>query len=340
MQGYTIVDIAKMAGVSVSTVSRVLNRHPDVSEPTRQKVLQVMQENSFVPNDSARSLKRENQRAIVVVVKGFENPFFTSMIKKIQNQLEENRYSMMLQQVGTDEDEVLAAIRLCKEKKPRGMIFMGGNFEHGRDKLAMLDVPYVMLTITVHKNVDRASFSSLCIDDYREAYKITEHICQSGHSNIAFMAARQTDKSVSNLRLRGFRDAAAANGIEIGAGNVVYTGEFSRRAGYSAVQHLLQVNRPTCLFCVSDILALGAMRALHDAGLAIPADISVIGFDGLDEGRYSIPSLASVQQPAVEMAEESVQMLLQQLRMRHAKHEHRIYPARFLQGESFAANRL
>lgn len=330
-----IIDIAEYAGVSVSTVSRVLNNHPDVSPATRKKVMAVIEEHHYIPNDSARNLKRESMRAIAVVVKGLSNPFFTSMFQVIQEELEKNRYTMLLHQVDTRENEVSAAIALCKEKKPRGLIFMGGSFRHTRSHLAKIDVPYAMLTITLHSKVDRDSFTSVTVDDFQAGYDLTRHICAAGHRKIAFIGSNSDDISISRLRMEGYLQALRDLGLPEEDSCIEYAGEFSYQAGYEAAKRLLAQCEFTCLFCISDLLALGAMRALYEAGRRIPEDISVVGFDGLEEGRYAIPSLTTMKQPGEEMAHKCVDLLLNRLRY-NAPHQHLLFDAEFLPGESFS----
>lgn len=335
MSDLTIIDIARLAGVSVATVSRVLNSHPDVSEKTRSKVMAVIEKHNYVPNNSARSLKRESLQAIAVIVKGFSNPIFTAMLEIIQQELEASDYLMLMHHVDPDQDEVAQAISFCKEKKPRGLIFMGGNFRHTRGKLAMLDVPYVMLTITMHSDVDRESFSSVTVDDYAAGYQVAERSCRQGHTKLAAIGSTANDLSISRLRIEGFMQAVRDNGLEDGTARIAYAGQFSHRAGYEAAKSLLKKAEFTCLFCISDILALGAMRAIHDAGLCVPKDISVVGFDGIDEGKYYVPSLATMKQPETEMAHKGVQILLAHIR-KGAKHQHLLFEAVFSEGESFA----
>ncbi|MDL2323674.1 LacI family transcriptional regulator [Ruminococcaceae bacterium OttesenSCG-928-A16] len=332
-----IQDIALLAGVSKSTVSRVLNNHPDVSEKTRQKVLQVIEAQSFIPNNSARNLKREPIRAVAVVVKGFTNPLFTQMLTIIQKKLEEHDYLMLLHQVDPVQNEIEEAISFVKEKKPKGLIFLGGNFQHQREKTAMLGVPFIMVTISMHKKVDRNLFSSVTVDDYAEGYAIADKICKAGHTNVAAIGYRQDDKSISRLRIEGFLQALRDNGTQPDENCVAYAGTFAYQAGYQAAQKLIRADSSkTCLFCISDMLALGAMRALHDEGLRVPEDVSVVGFDGVEAGRYNIPSLATVKQPYEEMANQSVQILLGCMEKKQP-HQHIIFKAEYLDGESFAA---
>ena len=330
-----IIDIARFAGVSVSTVSRVLNNHPDVSPKTRQRVEGVIEQYAYVPNNSARNLKRESLRAIAVLVKGFTNPFFTPMIDVIQHELQDMRYMMLLQQLDQDQDELDVAISLVKEKKPRGVIFLGGNFDQPQDKMSMLGVPFVMTTISIQKSINPEIYSSVTIDDYTEAYKVVDHICKSGHKRIAAIGFYPNDRSISYLRMEGYKHALRDHGYEVNNELLTYAGDFSMSAGYNTAKRLLQKRSDfTCLFCVSDLIALGAIRAVYDAGFRIPEDISIVGFDGIEAGQYSIPSLATVQQPGDVMAHESVQVLMNRLR-RHAPNKHLIFDAHFREGESF-----
>lgn len=275
-------------------------------------------------------------KAVGVVVKGFSNPFFIGMLTIIQKELEENNYIMLLRQVDPEENELDAAIALVKEKKPRGLIFLGGNFDQQREKFALLELPFIMSTISLKTGVDRSRFSSLTVDDYAEGYEITKYMIQSGHKKIAAIGFREDDRSISRLRLDGFLQAAKDYGAEVSAHSVAHAGEFTLKAGYEAAIGLLEKSSFTCLFCISDILALGAMRAIHDKGYRIPQDISVIGFDGIESGRYSIPSLTTVKQPDEEIAHQSVQILMNCLRKNKCTHKHLVFKAEFLDGESFA----
>lgn len=330
-----ILDIAHYAGVSVSTVSRVLNKHPDVSLATRQKVLGVIEEHNYIPNNSARNLKRESMRAVGVIIKGFSNPFFLSMLTIIQEELEKDGYLMILHQVEPREDEFVAAVSLCKEKKPQGLIFMGGYFKHNRAVLGKLDVPFVMLTITMQNDMDREKFSSVTIDDMMAAYNTTQHICIHGHREIAVIGSTRDDISISRLRIEGYLNALQNYGIAPDEKKIAYAGDFSSKAGYDATQALLQKTQFTCLFCISDSLALGSIRAIYDAGMRVPKDISVVGFDGIEAGRYSIPSLATVKQPEARMAHKSVEILLNRLGT-GSSYEHVVFETCFMDGESFA----
>ncbi len=131
----TIKDIAQICGVGVSTVSRAINNHPDINSETKEKIMSAIREYGYVPNDSARNLKRVDAKAIAVLVKGIANPFFTSMITVIEQECKKRHYSMELSHIEADEDEVDVAQKVVKEKRLRGIIFLGGLFSHSEEKL-------------------------------------------------------------------------------------------------------------------------------------------------------------------------------------------------------------
>lgn len=333
MQELTIVDVAEIANVSVSTVSRVLNNHPDVSRTTSEKVMKVIHENGYVPNNSARNLKHKSMKAVAVIVKGFTNPVFTTMLKIIQRELEKNNYTMLLSAIEIYQDEVDAAVSLYKEKKPRGIIFMGGNFSHSQNNLSLLRIPFIMLTITLN-DIDKNSYSSVTVDDYLCGYNTAKHIIENGHHDIALIGSRENDISVASLRISGFKQLLKEKQIPDSSLHLAYAGDYTYEAGYEATLKLLEESKFTCLFCISDILALGALRALYEKGYKVPEDVSVIGFDGIQEGRFSVPSLATMKQPFTQMANKSVEILLDKIRS-NQPHKHKFYETVFLEGESF-----
>lgn len=168
----TIKDIAKICGVGVSTVSRAINNHPDINPETKEKIMNTIKEYGYVPNNSARNLKRVDAKAIAVLVKGIANPFFANMIKIIEEECKRKRYSMELQHIEADEDEVDVAQKIVKEKRLRGIIFLGGLFSHSEEKLKKLNVPFVFSTAgSIPENISKNQYSNLGVDDYKESMK-------------------------------------------------------------------------------------------------------------------------------------------------------------------------
>ena len=216
MEEITIKDIARICGVGVSTVSRAINNHPDINQETKEKIQQVIREYNYIPNNSARNLKRQDAKAIAVLVKGIDNSFFSAMIKVLEEEIKEKEYSMVLRHVNFDEDEVDVALKLVKEKRLRGIIFLGGFLVHSEEKLEQLHVPFILSTTgMVPKGYSRNTYSSVAVDDTKESYKLVDYLCKSGHKDIAIICARKNDASVGKLRLEGYKKALKDNGIAV-----------------------------------------------------------------------------------------------------------------------------
>ena len=184
-----IKDIARLAGVGVATVSRVINNTGEVKEATQKRVQEIIKEYNYVPNNSARNLKRSQSNTVCVLMKGIANPVFNDMLSIIQKKNIENHYNIMVQQIDQDEDELDAAIVQMKEKRLRGIILLGGIIKNRGNKFKELDIPLVMVTSNEVDNISADEFSSIAIDDRMAAYEATKYLLQLGHRKIAFMAA-------------------------------------------------------------------------------------------------------------------------------------------------------
>jgi len=317
MAEITIKDIAKECGVGISTVSRALNNHPDINPETREKILRVIEERGFVPNNSARNLKRTETKSIALLIKGISNPFFTDMIGTIEIETEKRGFDLILHHVESKENEVDVALELIKEKRLQGIIFLGGEFSHSDEKLAMINVPYVFSTAGLNQQqIKSGGYACVSVDDLKETTKVVEYLLDIGHENIAILSARKDDMSVGKLRLDGYKKALKARGISINEQLIVYlhpgnaSEEYTMENGYKLTKELLSKNEKfTALFAISDTLALGALRAIREAGLCVPEDISVIGFDGIGLGDFSNPRISTLRQPTEDMALATVEML-------------------------------
>lgn len=339
MKQTTIKDIAKLCGVGVSTVSRAINNHPDINPETKEMVMQIIKEYNFIPNNSARNLKRSDARAIAVLVKGISNPFFNSMIKIMEEEIQKKKYSLVLHHVDSEEDEVDVALELIKEKRLRGIVFLGGRFSHTREKLERLQVPFILSTVGgLSGDLSRISFSSISVDDIRESYKAVDYLCKTGHTRIATITATDLDNSIGLLRLKGYRKALEDNHIPFDSGLVCHMRkdieEYSLKSGYEATLDLLKSGQEfTAIFAISDMLAIGACKAISDYGRHIPNDYSVVGFDGIEMGQYYNPSLTTIRQPIEEMALETIKTLFDVIKNK-GRHQHKILNGELIIGDS------
>ena len=308
----TIRDIAQRCGVSVSTVSRVLNNHPDVSETVRQKVLSVVQESHYVPNNSARDLVRPQSDNIGLVVRGIGNPFFSPVIRSIEQAVDQAGYTLVLHQIRSGEDELLAGACLARAKKLRGLVLLGGCFDYTPEQTAALDIPFVCCTYTnSFGTLEQNAYSSVSIDDQAEAYRAVKELTERGHRKIAVLLDSTRDHSISQLRYRGYCRALADSGIDLDLQLVEETGDFDMAAAYEGVRRLLERRSDvTAIFTIADSMAVAAMKALSDSGARVPEDCSVIAIDGIDMSAYTVPTLTTLIQPKEEMGGEAVRILL------------------------------
>ena len=342
MASVNIKDIARMCGVGVSTVSRALNDHPDVNPETRELIMRVIKENHYVPNNSARNLKRTDAAAIALLVKGVSNALFSEMIEIIQNEIKKRNYTIVLQRVEFDEDEVDVAIQLVKEKRLRGIIFLGGYFVHNEEKLHELDVPFVLSTTgSINESYSRNTYSSVSVDDINESWKMTDYLINLGHKRIVIIGTKSSDVSVGYLRYEGYIKALKEHGIEADSSLVLPMDptieDYSMENGYAVMKRFLDGGGTcTAVFAISDTMAIGAARAIHDAGLSIPHDISLAGFDGVKAGMFYNPSITTIRQPIEEMSKATIDILFQIIDG-DSGHKHELLPGELIIRESTAA---
>ena len=341
MAEITIKDVARECGVGVSTVSRALNDNPDINHKTKEKILQVVQRLGYIPNNSARNLKRVEAKSIAILVKGITNPFFTSMIEVIEEKIEKMGYSMVLHHVESKENEVEVALELIKEKRLQGIIFLGGEFNQSKERLALLSVPYIFSTAGIKpKENEQHTYSILGVDDYAEAKKVTEFLIGLGHKDIAIICTDLSDESVGTLRLNGYKDALSEAKIKVKEELVCQLPNdethdvYRMEHGYNAAKKLIDSGVEfTALFAISDTLAIGASRALREAGIKVPEDVSVIGFDGIDLGDFVAPRLTSLKQPTDEIAAASIDLLFDLIQEK-SENKHIVFEGSIIERES------
>lgn len=338
MESITIKDVAKLCGVGVSTVSRAINNHPDINPETREKIMRVISEHNYIPNNSARNLKRTESKTIAVLMKGITNPFFHGMIRIFEREIERYKYSCLIHQVDDEQDELLVAQELEKEKKLCGIIFLGGSASHTNEDLKQLSVPFVFCTVGFGEEVDQELYSSVTIDDVEAAFTMVDYLIQQGHEKIAMVAAREDDTAIGHMRLLGYRKALEAHGIPFDKERILYPEKgddaYSMDSGYKAAKKFLESGKEaTAFFVISDNTAFGVCKAIDDAGKSVPEDYSVAGFDGIRMGLYYCPSLTTMEQPCDEMAKESIDMLFDLIDGREKNH-HMVFQAQLRKRQS------
>lgn len=341
MEHVTIRDIARICKVGVSTVSRAINNHPDINPETKKLILDTIREYNYVPNNSAQNLKRTETNTIALVTKGVGNPLFAEMIEITQRHVKGKDYAFVLQQVEEEENEIMAAIRIARERRLKGIIFMGGASQPDVSLLKALTIPYVFCTVDSRIPESLSGWGIVAIDNEAESFKIVDYLCSKGHRRIAILTAYAHDTSIGKLRLDGYRRALKDHGIEEDPALVAHmrgTGPiYTMQNGYDRTKELLASGTEfTALYAISDTIAIGACKAIFDSGLSVPEDISVAGFDGLDLAGYYHPSITTIEQPINEMALETSRMLFRLIRDKDLKERH-ILQAALREGQSVRA---
>lgn len=306
----TIKDLAVKTGYSVGTVSRVLNNHPHASKKAREVILRAVEESGFQLNENARNLKQQHATSILVVVKGTSNELFSELLEGIQSQIAQTSYPLIVDYLDEDSNEVLRAVQLCREKKPLGILFLGGNSQNFKNDFDKIDIPCVLVTNDADGQIYE-NLSSVCTDDRAASRCAIDALIALGHRQFAVVGGDRTQSDTSRLRYEGCLQSFREHGIEFDE-ELDYQGvRYSYRDGYQATQKLIATGRHfTALFAAADVMAIGAIRALRDSGLRVPEDVSVMGFDGLPLGSFLVPQLSTVAQSVQTMARRSVEILI------------------------------
>ena len=327
----TIKDLAAQTGYSVGTVSRVLNNQPHVSELAKEIILKAAEESGFQFNANAKQLKQQQSNSLLVLCKGNANELFDGLLFAIQSRVANTGYELNVDYIDESENEVRRALQLCREKKPQGIIFLGGNREHFRESFGQIQVPSVLVTASAAE-LAFPNLSSVTVDDAQAAENAIRSLLTLGHKDVVILGGNREYSEIARLRYEGCLRAFREQGVSFDESRYE-TARFTYEDGYRAAQTLLQRDKGfTALFAMSDVMALGAIRALCDAGRRVPQDISVVGFDGLSIGSFTVPRLSTVAQPVELLAERSMDLLLSSIEGGPAAHE--IVPVDLLMRES------
>ena len=329
----TIKDLSAQTGYSVGTISRVLNNQPNVSQKARDTILRAASDCGFTLNANAKQLKQQHSNTILVLVKGTHNKVFSLLVESIQDRIAETSYALVVDYMDEAENEVLRALQLIREKKPLGILFLGGNKEPFLADFDKIKLPCVLVTNDASQ-FPFPNLSSVSSDDKLAGRMAIEHLIALGHSKIAIIAGDHTHSDIGRLRYEGAMDAFLEHRISFDPETDCETVRYSCQDGYDAAQRLLERGRDfTAIFAMSDVMAVGAIRGLRDQGKRVPEDVSVVGFDGVELGEFFIPRLASISQNVEALADRSFRMLLENIE-EHTTAHYEILPVQLLDRES------
>jgi LacI family transcriptional regulator len=302
-----IKDVAKRAGVSVTTVSRVLNGEKYVKDDLKLRVNKAIEELGYVPSQIARSLVSRKTNLIGVIVPDITSNFYSTILSSIEETASSNGYNLLVCNISEDIDKEFKYLTIFKEMRVEGIVIMHEKInEEIRAFINKLNVPVIFSSV---KPMDQ-EFISVIIDDYQAAYEATEHLIGLGHERIGFIGGDMRDITSGQNRYSGYRNALTDHGLKI-VYEWIRFGDYKVKSGYDMMREILRGKQlPTAVFAVSDDMAVGAMNCIYDHNLQVPGDISVIGFDGSQLTELVRPRLSSMEQPIYEMGSVTVGTLL------------------------------
>jgi LacI family transcriptional regulator len=306
----TIKDIARESGYSVGTVSRVLNHSEGVSARANKIIMEVVDRHHFRINGNAKNLKKQSQDGIAIIIKGTQNMLFASIVEQLQIQIRQKKYDCMINYIEEDDNELEEALKICRERNPLGILFLGSNKEYFQQYFKTVEIPCVLVTNSA-KDLGFENLSSVSTDDEAAAEFVVDHLIALGHEHIGILGGSKVNSQAAFSRYRGCEAAFLKHNLEFIPEHQYEAAHFSISEGYYAMGRLLdKMPELTAVFAMSDAMAMGAIRAISDRGMRVPEDISVIGFDGVDIGNYMNPRLTTIRQHREKIAMHSIEILL------------------------------
>lgn len=304
-------DVARLAGVSTSTVSHVINNNRFVSERVRARVQQAISELNYAPSALARSLKLNETRTIGMLLTASSNPFYAEVVRGVENSCYERGYSLILCNTEGDEERMNRSLETLMQKRVDGLLLMctESHLPSAEILNRYPSVPMVMM--------DWAPFEGrgdIIQDNALLGGELaTQHLIDRGYTRIACIAGPQ-DKTPARMRLEGFHKAMRSSGLPVPEAYVV-DGDFEFQGGFNAMNQLLALeNPPQAVFTSNDAMAVGVYHALFQAGLSVPQDMAVVGYDDIELARYLTPPLGTVHQPKDALGELAIETLINRLR--------------------------
>lgn len=310
----TIKDIAKHAKVSVTTVSRALNGYYDVSEATRNKIQNIADSLGYSPNLAARSLISKKTKTLGLLLSNItrdssKDNIAYEVLCGINDQAGENDYDLVLFSTTTQKQQYKSYRTVCQERGVDGVIIMGIRLDDPYlSEIVSSEIPCVLIDI----KLEGPQVHYITSDNYNGSLHAVEHLIHHNHRHIALINGH-VQADVSLLRYKGYEDALKAYNIPLNT-SIIKNGNFSEDGGYACAKDII-TNNPevTAIFCISDLMALGALKAIKELGKKVPEDISLIGFDNISTTEYCNPPLTTVHQQKYEIGSKAATLLIQLL---------------------------
>jgi LacI family transcriptional regulator len=328
----SLKDVAKHAGVGLGTASRVLNNHPSVSDSIKKLVLDAMKELNYEPNAIARSLKIKSTNTIGVIVPDITSAFFPEVVRGIEDAASVYQYNIILCNTDLNSEKEKSSLGMLSEKKVDGILFISNTVcQDTAEKFEQMNIPVVLVATSHTKG---SSLPSVTIDNEKAAYEAVDYLCKLGHKKIYMIAGGFDDPNAGIPRVSGYKMALKDNGNII-SDNMIYEGDYNYISGYSNMKKILQqTNLPTAVFVASDIMAIGASKAILEKGLRIPEDISIMGFDGVEAAEFFYPSISTIVQPRYAMGAVAMNLLVKLMNKQEVEEKNLLLDYNLVERES------
>lgn len=305
----TMKDIARLAQVSTSTVSHVINNSRFVSEEIRAKVQRVVKELNYTPSALARSLKVNETKTIGLLVTATSNPFFAEVMAGVEQYCQQHQYNLIIATTNGDNERLQHHLQMLIQRKVDGLLLMCGDARLNPAESLNIPLPLVVVDWWFTElNADKIFENSIS-----GGYLATKTLIEAGHSKIGIITGN-LKKSLAQNRLKGYKQALTEANLPINS-NWIIESHFDFDGGISGMNELLaQTDKPTAVFTCSDTIAVGAYQAIWQHGLHVPEDISIIGYDDIELAKYLSPPLSTISQPKAELGKLAVETLLKRIR--------------------------
>lgn len=330
MANNTIKDIAKLAGVSIATVSRVVNQNYPVSELAREKVLKAITELNYRPNAIARSLKMEDTHTIGLLVSDIANPFFMNIAKALESVVRKFKYNIIVCSTEENEERETEYIRLLSEKRVDAIILSSSSkSENIAEKLELLDVPAVL----IDRRLEGLDIATITDDNIMGAYILVKHLIDLGHTDIAIIDGPNS-VSTGNERLTGYLNAYKDSDITVKKG-LIFSGNYTLEYGYEMASKLFKQGMPvTAIFAANNLIAKGVLLAANDMQKNIPEDFSLVCFGEYEFTRLFNPPITCIVQKPAEIGAAAGEIILKKIADKGYKPESVVIPPEFFKGKS------
>jgi LacI family transcriptional regulator len=326
----SIKDVAREAGVSIATVSRVLNDVDVVNEETKKRVVEAIKKLGYRPNIVARSLKTQRTRTIGIIIPDISNQFYPEIVRGAEDVANIYDYNIILCNTDLNIEKEMEYLKVLKEKMVDGVLYMSNSLEPNiLSLIKQLQFPMVL----VESKSKGEDIPSVTIDNEKAAYDGVTYLIKKGNKRIAYIGAGEDIVNASAMRYRGYKKALEKNNLTLDENRIYFTSSRARN-GYKGINVILSKTKIDSIFCTSDEIAVGVINALRDNGIRVPEDIDVMGFNNVYLASVFYPKLTTISQPIYDMGSIGMRMLIKMINKEKLEERNYILPHELIERDS------